>query len=151
MIFMDEDPDDEDDSEGETHLKIMTAETIDYKEFSNETLNETNTPYQENRDKIGMEMMWNQVDRTISSVPPSSDDPFLHHVAGTLLLVKRKQDLGEGEQEEQEVSITMYQGTQQTDMFAGELKLSTSMFDDHMPWGYDQVFQGENSLKKWET
>ena len=38
--------------------------------------------------------------------------------------------------------FTKYEGSDQTDLYAKELRFSTSMFDDHMPWGYNSLFEG---------
>ena len=35
----------------------------------------------------------------------------------------------------------------QTDLYTKELRFSTSMFDDHMPWGYNSLFAGTDELE----
>ena len=75
-----------------------------------------------------------QVDRVVSNIPLSKE-PYLHHVGETFLVIKRKDDNSDAE-------VKNYQGLNQTDLFSQQLLFSPSMFDDHMPEGYDHIFKG---------
>ena len=66
---------------------------------------------------------------------PLSKEPYLHHVGETFLVIKRKDDNSDAE-------VKNYQGLNQTDLFSQQLLFSPSMFDDHMPEGYDHIFKG---------
>ena len=46
------------------------------------------------------------------------------------------------------LTFTKYEGSAQTDLYAKELRFSTSMFDDHMPWGYNSLFSGRYEMQK---
>ena len=48
----------------------------------------------------------------------------------------------------QPLIFTKYEGVGQTDLYAKELRFSTSMFDDHMPWGYNSLFAGTDEMQK---
>ena len=48
----------------------------------------------------------------------------------------------------QPLTFTKYEGLGQTDLYAKELRFSTSMFDDHMPWGYNSLFTGKDEMQK---
>ena len=48
----------------------------------------------------------------------------------------------------QPLIFTKYEGVGQTDLYAKELRFSTSMFDDHMPWGYNSLFAGTDEVQK---
>ena len=47
----------------------------------------------------------------------------------------------------QPLTFTKYEGLGQTDLYAKELRFSTSMFDDHMPWGYNSLFTGKDEMR----
>ena len=40
------------------------------------------------------------------------------------------------------VEVKNYQGLNETDHFSQQLTFNPSMFDDHMPGGYDYIFKG---------
>ena len=46
----------------------------------------------------------------------------------------------------QPLIFTKYEGLSQTDLYTKELRFSTNMFDDHMPWGYNSLFAGIDEL-----
>ena len=93
-----------------------------------------------------------KVDLSVSNIPV---EPELHlqHLGASLLVVRRQeagQEEGQGAgQEEMQgaghlLTVMKYQGQNQTDIFAKELRFSPDMFDDHMPWGYGSLFEGES-------
>ena len=69
------------------------------------------------------------------TIIPESKEPRLHHVGQTFLVITRKD-------EHSGVEVKNYQGLNQTDLFSQQLVFSPSMFDDHMPGGYDFIFNG---------
>ena len=85
-------------------------------------------------------MIFFQVDQAVSSIP-SSKEPYLHHVAETFLVIRRKD-------ENPVVEMKNYQGLNETDYFSQQLIFNPSMFDDHMPGGYDYIFEGLSYLGK---
>ena len=66
---------------------------------------------------------------------PQSKEPYLLHVGQSFLAITRK-DL------QADVEVKNYQGLNETDVFSQKLLFSPSMFDDHMPEGYDFIFKG---------
>eukprot|EP00092_Neocalanus_flemingeri_P009884 GFUD01010653.1.p1 GENE.GFUD01010653.1~~GFUD01010653.1.p1 ORF type:complete len:626 (+),score=162.41 GFUD01010653.1:56-1933(+) len=84
------------------------------------------------------EDIWEEVDKAVSSIP-SSKEPYLHHVAETFLVIRRKD-------ESSGVEVQNYQGLNETDKFSQKLTFNPSMFDDHMPGGYTYIFEGLGNL-----
>jgi len=82
--------------------------------------------------------IWEEVDQVVSNIPQSKE-PYLHHVGQSFLVMTRKDA-------ETDVEVKNYQGLNETDVFSQKLLFSPSMFDDHMPEGYDFIFKGIGSL-----
>ena len=87
------------------------------------------------------------MDLTVSKIPMEAE-LHLQHVGASLLVVRRQEEgQNAGQQEGQGnghlLRVMKYQGQNQTDIFAKELRFSPDMFDDHMPWGYSSLFQGK--------
>merc|ERR1712080_234925 len=93
---------------------------------------------EEEHGKFGMfhveESAWDEVEQAVASIPSSHSEPYLQHI-GSCLLVSRRQD-------DTLTTFTNYLGSTLIEMFSRELTLSSDMLDDHMPWGYSQLFQG---------
>ena len=66
-----------------------------------------------------------------------------------MILVERKKPhvLRREKTQSHPLTFTKYEGSAQTDLYAKELRFSTSMFDDHMPWGYNSLFAGRDELE----
>ena len=125
MIFFEQDTE-EVEEEARQEEVGPGVERIDFRELINET---------EVEEVGGVEEQWDEVEEAVNSIPATSE-PHLQHVAASLMVLRREEQGGA------RVSVTNYQGRRQTKLFAEELRLSTSMFDDHMPWGYGQLFAG---------
>ena len=80
-----------------------------------------------------------KVESVVNTIPDSKE-PYLHHVGQTFLVITRAKNKAE-------VEVTNYQGLNQTDLFSQQLIFSPTMFDDHMPGGYDYIFDGWPFLK----
>jgi len=94
-------------------------------------------------DEPEIEGVWGEVEAACSRIP-SVAEPRLHHLAHTLFVVRRRDTTSSS----QPLTFTKYEGLGQTDLYAKELRFSTSMFDDHMPWGYNSLFTGVGALNQ---
>jgi len=133
MIFFDEDPDEvlkEEDIRESTRPEVERIDFRDTEEVNSE----------DNESEI--EGVWEEVEAACSSIP-SLDEPRLHHLAHTLFVVRRRKTTSSAP-----LIFTKYEGSDQTDLYAKELRFSTSMFDDHMPWGYNSLFEGVGDLNR---
>ena len=95
------------------------------------------------------------MDQTLTNIPVDSE-LHLQHLGASLLVVRRQEEgkritQKEGQEAGQKetqgaghlLTVMKYQGQNQTNIFAKELRFSPDMFDDHMPWGYSSLFQGQ--------
>jgi len=136
MIFFDEDPDEvlkEEDIRAVAGSRSREEiERIDFRE----------TEEVKSEDEPEIEGVWGEVEAACSTIP-SVAEPRLHHLAHTLFVVRRRETTSS-----QPLIFTKYEGVGQTDLYAKELRFSTSMFDDHMPWGYNSLFAGVGALNQ---
>jgi len=136
MIFFDEDPDEvlkEEDIRTTTGTRSrQEIERIDFRDTE-----EVNS-----EDEPELDRVWGEVEDACSSIP-SLAEPRLHHLAHTLFVVRRRKTTSS-----LPLTFTKYEGSAQTDLYAKELRFSTGMFDDHMPWGYNSLFSGVGVLNQ---
>jgi len=135
MIFFDEDPDEvlkEEDIRAEGTRSGGEVERIDFRD----------TEEVKSEDEPEIEGVWGEVEAACSTIP-SVAEPRLHHLAHTLFVLRRRDKTAS-----HPLTFTKYEGSAQTDLYAKELRFSTSMFDDHMPWGYNSLFSGVGSLNQ---
>merc|ERR1719357_891928 len=118
------------------------VEWIDFNEFANEEQksNFDDVVKEDNdaKDRFYVEdHIWEEVNNVVSSIPKSKE-PNLHHIGHSFLVIRRKDD--------QQLKTQIYHGLNQTDIFSQQLLFSVSMFDDHMPGGYNYIFENVGHL-----
>lgn len=152
MLLSDVDPDESDDYVEKSNIALSEAdlptseEGIQWIEFNEFQTEDQKSNYQEiieddenEDDTFHVEdHVWQEVESVVTIIPESKE-PRLHHVGQTFLVITRKD-------EHSGVEVKNYQGLNQTDLFSQQLVFSPSMFDDHMPGGYDFIFNGIGSL-----
>lgn len=126
-------------------------ERIEFSEFINEDQKSNYEEIVEDKDDDTEddmfhveETIWQEVEKVVSSIPVCKE-PYLHHVGESFLVIRRPD-------ENSGVEVKNYQRLNETDLFSRQLLFNPSMFDDHMPGGYDYIFKdiGLNTTLKVE-
>jgi len=74
--------------------------------------------------------MWDQVEAAVASIPPT-DHPELTQVGRNMIVIKKDED---------DISLTKFSGPEKISKFSQQVRFKYGMFDDHMPWGYNNIF-----------
>ena len=85
------------------------------------------------------EEAWTQVGDAVRSIP-AGFSPYLHHLGKYFLVLRRTKDKAVPP-----VNVSQYSGFAGTSQFSSFLHLHPSMIHDHMPWSYNNMFQGNDA------
>ena len=77
--------------------------------------------------------IWTRIKETLGSYSSNVEEPELHHLGGTFLVLRRS--------DEDVIEAEKYQGFEGTELFARQLILKGSMISDHMPGAYNHLFE----------
>ena len=77
--------------------------------------------------------IWTRIKETLGTYSSSVEEPELHHLGGTFLVLRRS--------DEDVIEAEKYQGFEGTEVFARQLILKGSMISDHMPGAYNHLFE----------
>ena len=112
--------DDEDDSEN-------GSEKIDYDRFEVE-------------ESSLISDTWIKIKESLDNYSSRVDEPKLHHLGGTILVLTKTDD--------NIIEAENYQGFEGTEKFSRELTLHASMISDHMPNAYNSLFENYQDFNK---
>ena len=90
------------------------------------------------------EVAWTKVQNAISNIPEGFS-PYLHHLGKYFMVLRRKED-----KVLPQLKVSKFSGFSGTSQFSSFLHLHPSMFHDHMPWAYNNMFKGQWNLFTWQ-
>ena len=83
---------------------------------------------------------WRKIKESLHNYSSQVDEPKLHHLGGTFLVLTKTDD--------NTIEAQNYQGFEGTEKFSRELTLQPSMISDHMPNAYDSLFEDYQDFNK---